>query len=326
MKKIKGFVKKNYKVVISFILGMIVCIGIGVSAVATKDVVYDNSKSGLTSTNLQGAIDELNTKATTKIEEAKNECPDGYKCIKYNTNIVAAYTYNSTSCITGEESTCVQTSCYANKTSGSCPAGTIIKYKVNSSTTKYFHVLYDDGATMTLQQRENTVYNKAWYYSSRYDNTQGPLTILRALENATSGWTNVNNQTYTMGTTTFKTNAYTGCDADMNCTTNKYTLGQRTGKARMITIQEALVVGCTTNSKSCPNWMNNYLYNSTSNGGTVNDTHTENGASKNYGYWTMSADSSNSVLAWVVRVFGTRGNDYTDNTDYGARAVVVVNK
>ena len=63
MNNIKSFIKRNYKLGISFILGMIVCMGIGVSAVATKEVVYDNSKSGLTSTNLQGAIDELNEKA-----------------------------------------------------------------------------------------------------------------------------------------------------------------------------------------------------------------------------------------------------------------------
>ena len=63
MKKIKGFVNKNYKVVIGIIIGITISIGIGVSAVATKDITYDNSKSGLTSTNLQGAIDELNEKA-----------------------------------------------------------------------------------------------------------------------------------------------------------------------------------------------------------------------------------------------------------------------
>ena len=80
MKKIKGFVNKNYKVVIGIIIGITISIGIGVSAVATKDITYDNSTSGLTSTNLQGAIDELNTKATTKIEEAKKECPTGYNC------------------------------------------------------------------------------------------------------------------------------------------------------------------------------------------------------------------------------------------------------
>ena len=63
MEKIKDFVKKNYKVVIGIIIGITISVGIGVSAVATKDVVYNNSKSGLTSTNLQGAIDELYEKA-----------------------------------------------------------------------------------------------------------------------------------------------------------------------------------------------------------------------------------------------------------------------
>ena len=326
MNKIKGFVNKNYKIVIGIIIGITISVGIGVSAVATKDVVYDNSKSGLTSTNLQGAIDELNTKVTTKIEEAKKECPDGYKCIKQNTNIVAAYTYNSSSCITGEESTCVPTSCYENKASGSCPAGTIIKYKVNDSEEKYFHVLHDDGETMTLQQRENTVYNTAWY-SSSYHNSTGPTTILPALESATAGWTNVNDQTYTMGTTNFNnTNAYTGCDNNLNCTTNTYTLGQRTAKARMITMQEAFSLGCTTTQKSCPKFMNNYLYDSTSYGGTVVDDTTANSASHNYGYWTMSANSSSTNYAWCVRFSGIVYFYNTADTSYGARAVVVVSK
>ena len=239
-------------------------------------------------------------------------------------NIKVAYTYNPTSCITGEESTCVQTSCYENKTSGSCPTGTIIKYAVNDSTTKYFHVLHDDGDTMTLQQRENTVYNTAWYSSE--DNSKGPLTILPVLESATSGWTNVNNQTYTMGTTNFNnTNSYTGCTKS-GCTINTYTLGQRTAKARMITMQEAIALGCTSTNKSCPNFMNNYLYNSTSYGGTVVDDTTANGASHNSGYWTMSADSSYANYAWDVNYYGGVYSLNTTYTSFGARAVVVVSK
>ena len=239
-------------------------------------------------------------------------------------NIKVAYTYNPTSCITGEESTCVQTSCYESKTSGSCPAGTIIKYAVNDSTTKYFHVLHDDGDTMTLQQRENTVYNTAWYSSE--DNSKGPLTILPVLESATSGWTNVNNQTYTMGTTNFNnTNSYTGCTKS-GCTINTYTLGQRTAKARMITMQEAIALGCTSTNKSCPNFMNNYLYNSTSYGGTVVDDTTANGASHNSGYWTMSADSSYANYAWDVNYYGGVYSLNTTYTSFGARAVVVVSK
>ena len=234
-------------------------------------------------------------------------------------NIKVAYTYNSSTCVTGEESTCVETSCYENSSVGSCPAGTIIKYAVNDTEKKYFHVLHDDGETMTLQQRENTVYNTAWYSSSA-DNSKGPLTILPALESATSGWTNVNDQTYTMGTTTFKTNAYTGC-ASSECTTNTYTLGQRTGKARMITMQEAIALGCTIRERSCPNFMYNYLKESTSYGGTVNDTT----GGDNSIYWTMSANSSDTNDAWYVAHSGFVYYG-TASASGGARAVVVVSK
>ena len=242
-------------------------------------------------------------------------------------NIKVAYTYNSTSCVTGEESTCVETSCYENKTSGSCPAGTIIKYAVNDSEEKYFHVLHDDGETMILQQRENTVYNTKWYSDSE-DNSKGPTTILPVLESATSGWTNVNDQTYTMGTTNFNnTNAFTGCDYhNLNCTTNTYTLGQRTAKARMITLQEAYALGCTENDSSCPNWMNNYLYDSTSYGGTVVDDTITDGVDHNSGYWTMSAHSTTTTDACRVNYRGDVGDSRTNLTRNGARAVVVVNK
>ena len=128
-----------------------------------------------------------------------------------------------------------------------------------------------------------------------------------------------------MGTTVFKDNSFTGC-AESGCTTNTYTLGQRTAKARMITMQEALSLGCTTSDNSCPNFMNNYLYNSTSYGGTVVDDTTANGAEHNYGYWTMSANPSDSYFAWSVDYEGSVTNYGTANANSGARAVVVVNK
>jgi len=130
---------------------------------------------------------------------------------------------------------------------------------------------------------------------------------LPALESATSGWTNVLDQTYTMGTTIFKDNAFTECSSYNSCTTNTYTLGERTAKARMITVQEAHGLGCTGSPKSCPIWMYNYLSfssssggsgsggSSSSNGGTVNQTGGEYGS--NDGYWTMNANSSVSPYA-----------------------------
>ena len=254
-----------------------------------------------------------------------------------NENIVAAYTYNPSSCVTGEEDTCTVSDCFYNKDTDSCPAGTIIKYNVNDTETKYFYVLHDDGTTLTMQHRENTVYNKRWYNSTSDINSNGPTKVLGDLETATSGWNNVNDQIYTMGTTNFNgTNAYTGCTASsgntMTCTTNAYTLGQRTGKARMITGQETAAMGCKLDeNQSCPIWMRNYLYDSTSYGGTVSDntqrTDDSGNLNYNYGYWTMSASSSGTTNAWnVTRQDGTVFNIGTADTGYGARAVVVIDK
>ena len=125
-----------------------------------------------------------------------------------------------------------------------------------------------------------------------------------------------------MGTTNFNnTNSYTGCNDYLNCIANTYTLGSRTGKARMITMQEALALGCTTSSKSCPKFMNNYLSESTGNGGTVNDTT----GGDNSIYWTMSANSSDTNDAWYVAHSGFVYYG-TASASGGARAVVVVSK
>jgi len=242
-----------------------------------------------------------------------------------NENILNIYTYDqtkgsSTFCVTGEEETCTS----LKSAPSIYEAGTIIKYKVNDNEEKYFHVVSDNGNTLTLQQRENTVYDTAWYADTAA-NTKGPLTILSALERATVGWTNVLNQVYTMGTTVFKDNAFTGCSSYNSCTTNTYTLGERTAKARMITVQEAQGLGCTSSNSSCPIWMCNYLNSSTSYGGTVNQTGDVYG--KNWGYWTMNAVSSGSSRAWRVHSYRFLYKE-TEATSIGngGRAVVVIEK
>lgn len=126
-----------------------------------------------------------------------------------------------------------------------------------------------------------------------------------------------------LGTKTFKTNAFTGCGFT-ECTVNTYTMPERISKARMITVQEANGLGCTSDNLSCPAWMNNYLYNSTSNGGTVNITGGEYG--NNWGYWTMSAYSSTARFAMSVIYCGIVNYSGTAHTYYGARAVVVIDK
>ena len=114
--------------------------GVGVYAVTTissSNISYDNSKSGLTSTKLNGAIDELYERSD----------------IRKQGKFVSAYTYStdySTKCITGERSICKRSTCYKSKTSGSCKAGDIIKYKVNDTDIVTFHVMFDNDSTLTM--------------------------------------------------------------------------------------------------------------------------------------------------------------------------------
>ena len=81
----KYYIKKN---IIGFIVGLILCTGTFVYAAVTfpsNEVTYDNTESGLSSTNVKGAIDELYTECTTVpageqiIENAGLE-KDEYEC------------------------------------------------------------------------------------------------------------------------------------------------------------------------------------------------------------------------------------------------------
>ena len=297
----------------------------------TQEEIESIEGSGKTSLNTNSSAPALTFSngysATGVSVEKENEA------IKYsNSNILMAYKYdydptnNPTGCITGEEESCEQ---IPVKKSVSLLPGTIIKYKVNDTTEKYFHVLHDDGDKVTLQQRENTVNDVEWY-SAANDNTKGPTTILASLESVTSNWTNVNNLTYRAGTTVLYENQYTGCTATagtvLTCSSNKYTLGEKNVKARMITGQETAALECKNGtSQSCPSWMNNYLYQSTSNGGT--QVAKDSNGKDTYGYWTMSANASNSEKPWFVLYNGSiNGSNYTRTTNYGARAVVEINK
>ena len=82
------FKKKNYKLFIGIIAGIIISSGIvyAASYVGTaKDLKYDNTVSGLYSSNVQDALDEL--------WEMK-DCPSGYGCLKTkNTLELGDYVY-----------------------------------------------------------------------------------------------------------------------------------------------------------------------------------------------------------------------------------------
>ena len=307
------------------------------SVIAASNVGYsDNNDLG--AVNVQDAIDKLYDKTFTKKK-------------------IIGYEYHETGsnrCINGEEKTCKLTTCYEDKAINSCVQGTIIKYYVNATEQKVFYVLHDDGATITMQQRENTVRNIPWYQDAN-DNTKGPLTILPYLEAATATWTNVEFQEYTAGYTNFYENAYTGCtystsNYKITCNVNTYngdsanlTLSKRKVRARMITAQEASSTGClvykdgSTNSTimgssidaynqgSCPDWMHNYLRESTKFGGSYEDNTVNENGYYNNDYWTMSA-ADGSSFAWLVDYRGYLSTIYPFFSHYGARAVVVISK
>ncbi len=326
--------REKIKIVVSFILGGIILGGIGVYAatiISSINVGYSNESSNLVADNVQDAIDEVYDKS-------------------FNKDLITAYEYSEQEpkCINGEEKTCVKTDCY--KKGKTCKQGTVIKYYVKENEYHYFYVLHDDGTIITMQQRENTIRNIAWH-AGKNDNSEGPTTVLPALEQATSTWVNVNVLEYEPGVTTLYENANTGCisteDYKINCDKNTYTssvLGKRKARARMITALEASSTGCLVwkdgatdsrvippsinayNQGSCPDWMHNYLWQSTSYGGSYNnDTVNEKGVN-DHAYWTMSADSGSTVDAWLVPHVGDLNRDNTTLTYGGARAVVEINK
>lgn len=202
--------------------------------------------------------------------------PTGKQALtKIDSNVIQAYNYQEDKtatnyCINGEEETCEKTTCLENSDANSCTQGTIVRYAVSDTENHYFYVIHDDGATLTLQQRENTVKNVPWIskedyiaaggteaeYGTNGNNTKGPITAITKLEEATKTWSNVNDMTYQMGTTNFNgTNAFTGCTIDSNskatCSVNTYnsdeavlTFPKRTAKARMITAQEVSSTSC----------------------------------------------------------------------------------
>ena len=353
----KEKIKKNIVYLIPFTLGIVLPISIAKATtyISGSNIGYNGT---LSSDNIQDAIDELYTITHTKKK-------------------IEAWEYHETGskkCINGEEGTCVQTECY--KSGSTCDQGTVIKYYVNDNLYHYFYVLRDENGVITMQQRENTIRNIPWvtredyvsaggdgsYYDSANNgngtvygrNNLGPLTILNALEKATSTWTNVDILEYIPGTDTLYENPYTGCTYSggssgtflTSCGTNTYTLSSRKARARMITVLEASDVGCLVykdgntytnlignltnpfNKGSCPDFMHNYLYDSanSSYGGSYSDNTVNESSIRNYGYWTMSAYSGNTWGAWNIDCGGFIDYDKANNTNFGARAVVSITK
>ena len=223
MKKVKKILKNNVKVLIAFILGGIILGTCGVYAatvINASDVSFKNASSEMTSTNVQGAIEELNTKATTKIAEAKKECPDGYRC-EENKLCKRATILHTENCTQTSTSSYCQADGYALNeaisygnlgTKGTLTSGDAFDCDVNgdgiyNASTERFYYVSDmtNGVTKNSNTAVLIYYNnvsggvasnsdKCAYDSTSYASGStegdGPITAIKQLP-TTSQWKNV---------------------------------------------------------------------------------------------------------------------------------------
>ena len=305
--KIKSFMKNNKKIFIGILIGVLISGGsVYAASILSKDVSYDNSSSKLTSTNVQGAIDEVYKTATDKVAEAKKECPEGKVC---NTAICKrATTLHTEVCSQTDTSKYCQADGYALNdvitygnlgTKGTLSSGDAFDCDVNGdgvydSETERFYYVSDmtNGVTSDSDTAVLIYYNNvnggvasnstAYAYDSNGDAyTNGPVTAKEQLP-TTNQWKNVSLTNTTRDIT------------DNEGTIRKTGFSYEGYAARLLTAQEVnagcgVTVGSYTKgelSTKCKYLMENTKYSSS-------DLAT-------YGGWLESSSASASSVAWFV--------------------------
>ena len=341
MGRIIKHLKTNYKIIIGIIIGVVIS-GCGVYAatvIAASSVGYTDNAS-LGATNVQDAIDKLNTKATIKIKEAEAKCPDGYKCNKIPLCKRATTLHTETCSQTSTSYYCsgdgytasgsmkTTTITYGNLgTKGVLTTGDAFDCDVNgdgvydSGTERFYYV---SDMTNGVTQDSNTAvliyYNNVSgglpsnSTSYAYDvngnaYTNGPITALAQLP-TTSQWKNVSLINTTRNIT------------DEKNTVRKSAFSYEGYAARLLTAQEVssgcgFTVGNRTVgelSSKCKYLMENTEYSSSS-----LETH---------GVWLESPHASTSYYAWHVYASNrhvNRSDVYNANV-YGVRPAIEVLK
>ena len=234
---------------------------------------------------------------------------------------------------------------------------------VNDSTSKNKITLQLDHNIVNLTAWvSKTDYNDDTNYGENGNTNKGPITALKVLEEATSGWHNDLKLTYSYNTSS-ATNNY----GTLSCTNGACKVGNGSNittnlKARMITGEEvsALTVaaGAASNSRAGTwtlssgayyyfsrddyvlgtpttkvsqgetgstelKWLVENTYAHT-NSKSTNNTY----GSINYGYWTLSPSSGTSSGAWYVYHDGGLANsgDVSRLRSFGVRPVITLNK
>ena len=204
MKRIIKHLKNNYKLLIGIIIGVIFgSIGVYAAVVITsKEVTYEDNTS-IGATNVQDAIDKLNTKATTKIKEAEAKCPSGNVCTKtwaklgdYVKMTPTSTSYTVTTAMTGYTSNQMINPSELNlwRVISINSDGTMdLVSEYVSSTNVYFQGKTGyQNLVSSLNQIASQYTNSKYTTASRhmgYNGQTGTITDTSALDSTTAPWT-----------------------------------------------------------------------------------------------------------------------------------------
>ncbi len=201
MKKKKSY---NYKILVGLVIGIFLSVT-GVYAATTYvgngvDLTYDNSKSGLSSTNVQDALDELYGKS----------CPDGYVCLKKK-NTLALGDYVK------------MTPTKSSYTTDASKTGYTSTQTINPQELNLWRVikLNDDGTVEMISEHVSSV---AVYFRGQtgYQNLVGYLNVLAS---------QYENSAYTKGSRYFGYNGQTEYITDTSKFTNPAPWTSSTGSS-----------------------------------------------------------------------------------------------
>lgn len=211
--------------------------------------------------------------------------------------------------------------------------GNLVRYEVKTGNWVEFFVIKDEDNILTLIQKDNTINTSVnWVKGEVLTNKKGPDDVVSSIMNKTKDWEFVRDLSYQMGSTdtpyTESSIGYDACDLNLDCNYSYFSMNfvQIKAKARMITVDEAKSLGCTTTAKSCNTNLYNYLDG-------VSEFGLENG--EGYGYWTMNSyynkdAEDQSGEAWYITMYGALSHDFVITTGTMppkmGRAVVEVNK
>ena len=206
MGRIKKHLKNNYKLLIGIIIGVIFgSIGVYAATVIAASSVGYTDNSSLGATNVQTAIDKLNTKATTKITEAEAKCPSGNVCTKtfaklgdYVKMTPTSTSYTITPAMTGYDS--VQTinpselNLWRVISINSDGTMDLVSQYVSSTYVEFSGKTGYQNYISSLNQIASQYTNPKYTIASRhmgYNGQTGTITDTSALDSTTAPWTSI---------------------------------------------------------------------------------------------------------------------------------------